>query len=184
MDNKLNMGQLSITAPSKANLILGCIYRSITSRERDHLTLLSTCKAARGQFWVPHNCICICPYSCIAVFKGICKEDGISLFTRSHYKEQWEQIASGLVSSLHKKEFFYSESSHSLERTPQGHSRVPISGSFQDAIGQDARQSYLGSLCHKRWKQKIFRSPFQLGLFYDFMILRFCMRERERKKEK
>lgn len=28
--------------------------------------------------------------------------------------------------------------------------RVPVTGEFEDVIGQGARKSYLGSLCHKR----------------------------------
>lgn len=33
-------------------------------------------------------------------------------------------------------------------QSPQGHSIVPITGGFQEAIGQNAGKSHLGSLSH------------------------------------
>ncbi|KAK4833065.1 hypothetical protein QYF61_027727 [Mycteria americana] len=85
--------------------------------------------------------------------KGSYKEDGGSLFTRSHmekirvnrYKSQQERF------HLDTRKFFQSESNHSLEQPPQGHSKVPIAGGFQDAVGQGARYSHLGSLSHERF---------------------------------
>jgi len=41
--------------------------------------------------------------------------------------------------NIWKKDIFYRGNSHSLEQPPQGHGRVPITGGFQDAIGQGAR---------------------------------------------
>lgn len=49
------------------------------------------------------------------------------------------QVAPGEVSSRNMKEIFYSESNHSLEQSHQGCGRVPITGGFQDVIGQGAR---------------------------------------------
>jgi len=54
-------------------------------------------------------------------------------------KWQWVQGASGEVSSQYKKDIFYSENNQSLEQSPQGCDRVPITGGFQDAAGQDDR---------------------------------------------
>ena len=69
--------------------------------------------------------------------KGNYKEDGGSLFTRSHMEKTRVQVAPGDISSQHKKKIFYSKNNHSLEQ--RGCGRVHITGGFQDAIGQGAR---------------------------------------------
>ena len=49
VENKLNMSQQCAAAAMRANWILDCIHRGITSRERcDQPTLLSACQATPG----------------------------------------------------------------------------------------------------------------------------------------
>lgn len=55
-----------------------------------------------------------------------------------------------------RKNFFYGKNDHSLEQPSQGFGRVPITGDFQDGIGQGARQSHLGSISHAKLDHKIF----------------------------
>lgn len=38
-----------------------------------------------------------------------------------------------------KREFFYSEDNWSLEQPPQRCDRIPVTGAFQDAVGQVAK---------------------------------------------
>ncbi|KAK4833026.1 LOW QUALITY PROTEIN: hypothetical protein QYF61_027408 [Mycteria americana] len=56
-------------------------------------------------------------------------------------KGQWVQVAPGEVSSRHKKYIFYSENNQSLEQPLQGCGGVPVTGGFQDVIGQGASDS-------------------------------------------
>lgn len=80
-----------------------------------------------------------------------------SLHKEPHGEEQWIPTAPGEVSSWYKKEIFCcNENNHSPEQHPQGCSRVPIIGGFQDATEQGTRQSHLGSLFHDRLDQIIF----------------------------
>ncbi|KAK4807163.1 hypothetical protein QYF61_024283, partial [Mycteria americana] len=54
VDNKLNMSQQCTAAATKANWILGCIHRGITSRDRDVIIPLSACQAilsSQGTTW-------------------------------------------------------------------------------------------------------------------------------------
>jgi len=51
---------------------------------------------------------------------------------------QWIQVALVQDSSQCKKEVYYRENNHSLEQLSQGCGRVPITGDFQDAVGQSA----------------------------------------------
>ena len=82
------------------------------------------------------------PHHSFPVLKGqLQREDGSSLFTRSHvekirgngYKLHWKRF------HIAEEGNFYSENNHSLERPPQEHGRVLISGGFQGVIGQGAR---------------------------------------------
>ena len=82
----------------------------------------------------------------IPVLKRCYKEDGGSLFTRSHmektrgngYKLHQERGFTS-IQDRYCLGFLYSENNHPLEQPPQGCGRVPIAGGFQDAIGQGAR---------------------------------------------
>ena len=58
VDNKLNVSQLCTAAATKANQILGCIHRAITSRDRDVIIQLYSVLAGPHleycvQFWSP-----------------------------------------------------------------------------------------------------------------------------------
>lgn len=102
--------------------------------------------------------------------KGCYKEDEGSLFTRSHIGKTKHngqvELALGEVSSQHEK-FFYSKNNFSLEQPSQECSRVTIAEDFQDATGQGARWSHLGSLPHKWSDQMISWGDLQPGLFCD-----------------
>lgn len=67
----------------------------------------------------------------------------------------------------HKKEVFYAENNQTLQQPPQGCDGVSITGGFQDATGESARQSHLGSLSHRRLDWMVFQGPFRPGLVYD-----------------
>lgn len=62
-----------------------------------------------------------------------------------------------------QEKFSCSKSNHSLDKPPQRHGRVLVTGGFQDATGQGARWSHPLSLSHKRLDQVIFQIPSKLG---------------------
>jgi len=107
------------------------------------------------------------------ILKGSYKEDRGSLCTGSDIeKTQGSRYRRDFIGkkfhlSIRKKFFTMRTFTGS---TSSGTCRVPITGSFQDAIEQGARQSHLDSLSHESLDHTIFRGPFQSGLFYHFFV--------------
>lgn len=64
----------------------------------------------------------------------------LSIHKKPHGEDKGlqEGVAPGKALSWQKKEIFYSEKKHSLEQHLQGCGRIPITGGFQDVIGQSA----------------------------------------------
>ncbi|GAB0182117.1 hypothetical protein GRJ2_000677000 [Grus japonensis] len=114
-NNKLNIGQQCITAATKANWILGCICRGITSRDRDVIIPLYSALVRQhleycDQFWSPQfkkdvdrlervhrrttkmikgleNLSYEERFTVFQYLKGNYKEDGGSLFMRSYMEK-------------------------------------------------------------------------------------------------
>ncbi|KAK4815650.1 hypothetical protein QYF61_005212, partial [Mycteria americana] len=171
---KLNISQQGTAEATKANWIIGCIRRVITSRgiiplysafvrlhctwstvpssvqkEASRLEVVQrrATQMIKGLQNLPYEERLKqlqekAPGDLITVFqylKGSYKEDGGSLFTRSHMERQGETGTScsgkGFILT-EDRIFFCSENNYSLDQTPQGHGEVSIAGHFQDMIRQ------------------------------------------------
>lgn len=84
----------------------------------------------------------------------------LCLHIRPHRKDKWQQLQvalGGLWSQWNK--LLYNESNQSLEQPPQRYSRIPITGSFQDAVRWSDRLSH--PFFHKRLDLMMFWYPSQ-----------------------
>lgn len=83
--------------------------------------------------------------------KGGYREDGCSNFIRNNMeKTRSKKYKLHQERFYIRKNFFYNENNLSVEKSPWGHSGIPIAGDFQDTIGWGGRLSHLVSLSYER----------------------------------